>query len=110
MARTDLAVQEPTVAGLNATYTAFATGAGNGKKVNPAAVLHVKNNTGGAATLTIDTPGQPGGLDIAQGSVTVPDASDRFFDLSNDVYRQADGKVYVDCDVAITAASLGSAD
>lgn len=109
MARTDLAVQEPTVAGLNPTYSAFATGTNNGRKVNPAAILHVKNGTAGVATLTVDTPGAPGGLAIAQGSATVPATSERFFDVSDDVYRQADGKVYVDCDVAVTAASLGSA-
>jgi hypothetical protein len=109
MARTDLAVQEPTVGGLNPSYTAFSTGAGNGKKVNPTAVLHVKNGTAGVATLTVDTPGAPGGNPIADKTVTVPATSERFFDLSDNVYRQTDGKVYVDCDVAVTAASLGSA-
>lgn len=107
MARTDLAVQKATVAGLNATYTAFATGANNGKQVNPSSLLHVKNGTAGPATLTVVTPGAPGGNPIADKTVTVPATSDRFLDLSEDVYRQSDGKVYVDSDVAVTAASLG---
>jgi hypothetical protein len=110
MARTDLAVQEPVVAGLNATYSTWATGSGNGRKINPAAVLHVKNGTAGVATLTIDTPGTPGGNPIADKTVTVPATSDRFFDLSESVYRQSDGKVYVDCDVAVTGASIGGTD
>lgn len=106
MARTDLAVQNPDVSGLNATYSAFATGANNGRQVNPKALLHVKNGTAGPATLTVVTPGAPGGNPIADKTVTVPATSDRFIDVSEDVYRQADGKVYIDSDVAVTAASL----
>lgn len=106
MARVDLAVQEPTQAGLNATYTAFATGTNNGFKVNPAVALHIKNATGGLATFTVLTPGAPGGLAIADLTFTLATANDRFYDLSNSVFAESDGKVYIDCDVAATAASI----
>ena len=106
MARVDLAVQEPTQAGLTATYTAFPTGAGNGFQINPAATLHIKNATGGTATFTVITPGAPGGLAIADLTFTQATGTDKFYIFSNPVFAEADGKVYIDCDVAATAASL----
>lgn len=106
MARVALAVQSATVAGLNAVYTAVGTGTGNGVKHNPQAILHVKNAGGSSVTLTVITPGSPGGNDIADRTVTVPAAGDRFLDLSELVYRNSDGLVYVDASAAVTAAAL----
>lgn len=106
MARTDLAVQQPTDSGLAASYTAFATGTNNGFKLNPRAALHIKNATGGTATFTVVTPGTPGGLAIADKTFTVATATDRFYAFTNEVFLESDGKVYIDCDVAATAAAL----
>jgi hypothetical protein len=106
MARTDLAVQEPSDSGLNATYSAFTTGANNGFKVNPNSVLHIKNATGGVATFTVITPGAPGGNPIADKTFTIATANDRFYTFTNQVYLESDNKVYIDCDVAATVASL----
>ena len=81
--------------------------------VNPSSVLHVKNATGGSsATITFVTPGAPGGLGASPtrlGDHPSRTPATEFFDVSDSVFRQADGKVYVDCDVAVTAAALGSA-
>lgn len=106
MARTDLSVQSPTAAGITVSFSTFATGANNGFKLNPRAAVRLKNPTVGTATFTVDTPGQPGGLDIAQGSFTLAPAAEKMYDLSNAVYEQTDGKVYIDCDVAAQAASV----
>lgn len=106
MARTELAVQEPSDAGLTATYSAFATGTTNGFKVAPNSTLHIKNATGGTATFTVVTPGQPGGLNIAEKTITQATAIDKFYIFSHPVFLNSDGFVYIDCDVAATAASL----
>lgn len=106
MARTALAVQEPTEAGLNATYSAFATGTNNGFQINPGAALHIKNATGGTATFTVITPGAPAGNVIADKTFTLATANDRFYVFNDAVYENTDGLVYIDCDVAATAASL----
>jgi hypothetical protein len=106
MARVDLAVQEPTQAGLTATYTAFTTGTNNGFKVNPASVLHIKNATGGTATFTVVTPGAPAGIAIPELTFTQATATDKFYTFTNAVFVESDGTVYIDCDVAATAASL----
>jgi hypothetical protein len=108
MARVDLAVQDATDAGLAATYSAFATGANNGFQTNPNSLLHIKNATGGTATFTVITPGAPGGNAIADKTFTIATANDRFYTFTNPVYTESDNKVYIDCDVAATIASLNA--
>jgi hypothetical protein len=109
MARTSLAVQDATDAGLAATYSAFTTGANNGFMVNPASLLHIKNATGGTATFTVVTPGAPAGLAIPDKTFTVATATDRFYTFTNPVFIESDNTVYIDCDVAATIASLNAA-
>ncbi len=109
MARTAKAATSIPDAGYNLTDSAdFATlgvGANNGVTVgyNPAARLVLKNTTGGAATFTIKipTPPQFAAIGITLSDMTRTVAAGKTWVLKpHAVMRQADGDIYIDCDVA----------
>lgn len=72
-----LAVQQINRAGVLATYAACA---GGGDKFLPDidTVIHVKNGSAGALTVTVVTPGTIADLAVADVVVSVPATSERF--------------------------------
>lgn len=108
MARTPITRTALPAAGLNltdATFTTLATGAGNGIEVpfRPGDVLVLKNDSGGAATYTVKVR-QPQdftalGITVPDDSFAVADGKSFIVPLAN-VFKQTDGDIYVDCDVA----------
>lgn len=89
----------------DASFTTLATGANNGVEVplfDPD-ILVLKNDTGGAAVFTVKVP-QPS--EFSEQSITVPDKTysvatgKTYLIPANLIYRQSDGDVYIDCDVA----------
>lgn len=108
MARTTITATAIPATGLNitdATYATLGTGAGNGVSFafdgNTRVVL--KNDTGGAATFTVKVPTPTSYSDIG---VTFPDmsvavANGKTYEFKPaSVWRQSDGNVYIDCNVA----------
>lgn len=100
--------------GLNLTDASFATlgtGSGNGIEVpfRESDLLVLKNDTGGAAVFTLKVP-QP--TKFSNQSITVPDktvsiATGKTWVYPTAVlYRQSDGDIYIDCDVAGKVAVL----
>lgn len=60
--------------------------------------LHVKNSNAATRTVTVATPGQVGGLDIADLVATIPaNTGDKLLGpFPPDLFNQADGSLYVD--------------
>lgn len=94
--------------GLNLTDASFATlatGANNGVEVpyREADLLVLKNDTGGAAVFTLKVP-QPAqyvgqGVTIPDKTVSVATAKQVLYPTAI-VFKQPDGDIYIDCDVA----------
>lgn len=112
MARTVLAAQAISDAGLEPAYTAANA---DGHAIDAAAILHVKNGGGAAIDVTIVTGGTFAGKAIADTVVNVPAGEERFIGgLRADLYAQpagaadSPGKVLVDfSDVTtVTVAAL----
>lgn len=109
MARTALAAVSIPATGYNETdsadFVALSTGAGNGKEIiyDPAARIKLKNTTGGAAvyTVKIPTPAQFTALGITVSDMTITVGAAKTWELKPlAAMNQADGKIYIDCDVA----------
>lgn len=96
MARTELTVQKVLPSGLNASYSAANV---DGEAFNNASedvVLHVKNGSGGGLTVTIQTPLQKDGLDVAERQVSVPAGEDRFIGpFRREVYAKLDATLNI---------------
>lgn len=115
MARTELTVQKMLSSGLNASYTAATL---DGEAFNNASedvVVHLVNGGGGACVLTVQTPMQQDGLDVAERSVSVPAGEDRFVGpFQRSVYSKVDAvlgipqAVWIDTDTqtSVTLAVL----
>lgn len=76
MARTDLNVQRVTRDGLAPAYTA-ANVDGHSISNDGQPILHVKNGSAGAITVTFVTPRQVDGLAVADLAVSVPAGGER---------------------------------
>lgn len=109
MARTALAAVSIPDTGYNLTdsadFAALSTGAGNGKEISydPAARIILKNTTGGAAvyTVKVPTPSPYTAIGITLSDMTITLAAGKTWELKpHAVMRQADGNIYIDCDVA----------
>lgn len=103
-----LATQPVTRAGLNPAYVAPSAG---GDKLSPSstAVLHVKNASAAAVTVTLVTPGKVDGFDIADLAVSVPAGGERLIGPVSEVFRDpADGLAAftTSAQVAVTVAAL----
>ena len=108
MARTAITATPIPATGLNitdATYATMGTGAGNGVSVsydgNTRIVL--KNDTGGAATFTVKiaTPTSYSDMGVTSPDMSIPVANGKTWEFKPPaVWRQADGNVYIDCNVA----------
>lgn len=96
MARTELSVQQVSSAGLNATYSAANV---DGEAINNAGedvIIHVKNGSGGGLTVTVQTPMQQDGLDVAERQVSVPAGEDRFIGpFRRSVYAKLDSTLSI---------------
>lgn len=109
MARTAISAVALTKTGYNLTdssdFETMSTGSGNGVEIpfNKNHIIVLKNGTGGTATFTFDVPGED---DYSDKGVTIPDATEEVADgkthliLATAIFKQSDGDVYVDCDVA----------
>lgn len=111
MARTDLAVQEITIAGLDPAYTA-ANVDGHAVVNQRRAFLHVKNGSAASVTVTVVTPLTVGGRAVADDAVAIPASGERMigpFDPSVHNGTGVDkGKVHVDFSAvtSVTVAAL----
>jgi hypothetical protein len=115
MARSELTVQKVLSSGLNVTYTAATV---DGEAFNNASedvIVHIKNGGGGACVLTVQTPAQQDGLDVAERTVSVPAGEDRFVGpFRRSIYGRLDSvleiphAVWIDTDVqtSVTLAVL----
>ena len=90
----------------SADFTTLVAGAGNGVQFTHDGndTLILKNDTGGAAVFTFKTP-TPSSLSAVGGSVTEPtvtvaDGKTHVMPPLGTVFKQSDGKVYIECDVA----------
>lgn len=89
----------------SAGFTALSTGAGNGVSfaLDGRDLIVLKNTTGGAAVFTIKVPTPAEltakGVTVPDVTVTVAAAKSWVYKLSG-IFGQADGDVYIDCDVA----------
>ena len=108
MTRTTITPQTLTKTGFNltdATYTTMSTGSGNGVQfaLDTNDIVVLKNGTGGAAVYTIKVPGETKysekGATVPDVTVTVANNKSWVYPLSA-IFKQSDGKVYIDCDVA----------
>lgn len=109
MARTAIAPVDLTKTGYNlidsTDFTTLSTGDSNGIMVqfDPSDILILKNDTGGPAVFTLKVPGEnkysDKGIAVPDQTVTVADGKTWIYQLTG-VFKQSDGKVYVDCDVA----------
>lgn len=109
MSRTAISPTDLTKTGYNLTdsgdFTTLSTGAGNGITVlfDPRDILILRNDTGGPAVFTLKTAGEDKysdkGITVPDDTVTVADGKDWVYQLTS-IFKQSDGKVYIDCDVA----------
>ena len=111
MARTALTVQDIVASGLNPVYSA-ANIDGHSIDNDNKAFLTVKNGGAGACEVTVQTPRQEDGLDLAERVVSVPAGEERdigpFPPKSYNRTSGADvGSVYVDFDqvTSVTVAA-----
>ncbi len=109
MARSALAAVSIPATGYNVTdsaaFAALTPGANNGKIIDydAAARIVLKNTTGGAAVFTIKmvTPAPYTALGLTISDMTVTVAAGKTWELKpHPAMQQADGKIYIDCDVA----------
>lgn len=105
---TPTAVPFVVAAGLNltdATFDTLSTGSGNGVQFpyDPTDLVVLKNTTGGNAVFTLVLAAQAAitavGGTVGNPTVTVATGKTRVMRLPG-LFRQSDGNVYIDCDVA----------
>ncbi len=88
-----LAAQTVSRVGLEATY-ATAGASGDEFDNNGVEFVHIKNGTGGDITVTIETPATVDGLAVAERTVVVTLAEDRFIGpFPRSVYNDSAAKV-----------------
>lgn len=109
MARTQLPVQTITPAGLAPSYTAGDAANGHAFSGNTGdCFILVRNTSGSACTVTIETPAKFKGLALVPPAVVVPATNGERqigpFDPS--LYQQQDGNVYIDLSTA-SGVTLG---
>jgi hypothetical protein len=101
MARSTLTINDIDADGTgDVATTSPGTGAGNGLEFDFDAThrtfIYVTITAGGPETVTILTPGDVDGNAIAERTITVGDGEFHCMHASRAVYRQSDGKVYID--------------
>jgi hypothetical protein len=107
MARSVLAVQTPTFAGIVPAFTA-ANVDGHSIANDGSTVLHVKNGGGAPINVTCQTPAKFAGLDVAEDIVSVSNGSEKIIGpFSPAAFNQGAGEVYVDFS-AITSVTVAA--
>lgn len=108
MARATITSVTISLAGYNltdsASFTTLSTGAGNGVDFvfNASDIVFLKNDTGGGAvfTITVPTPStMTSRTTVNDDTVSVATGKTYVMKL-NSIYKNTDGSVYIDCDVA----------
>lgn len=89
-----LTLQVLTPGGTAATLTS-ADSEGDSAPTGSGVWLEVVNASGADVTVTIETPGMVGGLEIADREVTVPDGERRLIPLPSSMYAGADGRAAI---------------
>lgn len=108
MPRTLITPQSVTSAGLAAAYEP-ANASGNSLRMGSGVVVHIKNAGASTCTVTIPTPLQVDGLDIADRTVAVAAGADEFVAVGTyPVYRQSGGVAWLNYDqvTSVTVAVL----
>ena len=109
MARTALAAVAIPATGYNQTdsadFAAMTPGANNGRIIDydEAGRIVLKNTTGGAAVYTIKmvTPAPYAALGLSISDMTITVAAAKTWEVKpHAAMQQADGDIYIDCDVA----------
>mgnify|MGYP005823896815 CR=1 FL=1 len=107
--RTALVPQQITRAGLAPAFSA-AVADGHSVANDGHVFIEVKNASGSAVTVTVQTPGMVDGLAIAELQVSVPATNgDKMIGpFPPGIYNQADGTIYVDFSAvtSVTVAAL----
>lgn len=118
MARVTIARTALPATGLNitdATFATLATGANNGVEVpyREGDALFLKNTTAGAAVFTVKIAQSAQyselGIAIPDETFSVPAAKTLIVPLAA-VFKQPDGDVYIDCDIAGSVLMLAVSD
>ncbi len=100
MARTAPTTEAATVVGLNPVT--FSAPDATGDSLDPGCILLVQNDSGGAITVTVQTPGDVEGLAVAENIVSVGAGAMAAINLDARTYERPVsagtdvGKVYVD--------------
>lgn len=109
MARESLSTERITIDGVVPTFTAAVA---DGHQVPWSERMHIRVDNADTAdkTITIQTPKQIGGLDLAEKTVTVAAGTEATIGpfLDESTYRQSDGDVYIDYSgtTSVTIAAL----
>lgn len=110
MADQTLTVQDVSVAssGLTPAYTTVNTSDNYFAQNNGRIFLHVKNATGGAATLTVESTATVGGLAVADLTATIPATTgDKMIGpFPQGIYNDSQGRIKATCNVAVTIAAV----
>ena len=107
MARGVLTVQQIARAGLVPAYVA-GDALGHEFLNDGKTFVHVKNGSASPITVTIPTPGQVDGLDVAERTVSVAATSEKIIGpFPTTTYNQSGNKVYVDLSAVVTV-TLGA--
>ncbi|MEU1880842.1 hypothetical protein ABZ470_26345 [Streptosporangium sp. NPDC020072] len=97
MARTDLVVRSMPRAGIALGVGLVAANAdGHAFDHSPRRLLVIKNSNGTAAAATVQIPATVEGQDVVDLPVTIPANDSLLLPPFSAVYRQANGKVYID--------------
>ena len=106
MARSALAPQKVVASGLNATMSA-ANVDGHSVRSNGRTIIVVDNADASPMNVTLQTPGQIGGLDISEQVIAVPAGESRYIKLDK-VHERLNRDVYVDFSsvTSLTIAAL----
>ena len=100
-----LTTQQTTSAGAAITLVAAAGGGDTADISNGRTIIWAKNGSGGAITVTIDTPGTVDGLAIANQAVSVPAGGERLIGpLNPAVYGQIASITYS----GVTSLTVGA--
>lgn len=107
MARTSISVQRITRSGANPSFES-ANVDGNSFDHDDEAFVWVKNGDTASKTVTVPTPRQVTGLDVADLTVDVPAGEDRAIGpFPKDTFQQDDGTVHVDYS-DVTSVTVGA--
>lgn len=101
-----LGIQDISQAGLGPAYVA-ADAAGDTVIPGQGSFLHVKNGGAAAITVTLVTPGTVSGLDVADQTVSVPNAGERMIAVG-DIYRNPTTGRASATYSAVTTVTVGS--